>query len=58
METTHISINREIDKEDVVCIYNGQSAIKRNEITPSAAIQMDLKIIILSEENQKKTSII
>ena len=31
------------------------SAIKRNEIMPFAATWIDLKIIIVSEVNQKKT---
>ena len=30
------------------------SAIKKNEIMPSAATQMDLEIITLSEVNQKE----
>ena len=32
------------------------SAIKKNEIMPSAATQMDLEIIILSEVRKKKTN--
>ena len=34
------------------------SAIKKNEIIPFVATQMDLKIIVLNEVNQRKTSII
>ena len=34
------------------------SAIKKNEIMPSAATWMNLEIIILSEISQKKTNII
>ena len=34
------------------------SAIKKNEILPSAATWMDLEIIILSEGSQTKTHII
>ena len=34
------------------------SAIKKNEIIPFAATQMDLEIIILSEVNQTETNII
>ena len=34
------------------------SAIKKNEIMPFAATWMDLDIIMLSEENQKKTNTI
>ena len=42
-----------MDKEDVVCIYNGiYSAIKKNEIMPFVATQMDPEIIILSEVSQ------
>ena len=46
-----MSINRGMNKEDVVHIYNLEyySAIKKNEIMSSAATWMDLKIIILSE---------
>ena len=38
-----------MDKEDVVYIHNGISAIKKNEIISFAATWMDLEIIILSE---------
>ena len=34
------------------------SAIKKNEIMPSAATWMDLKVIIISEVIQTKTNII
>ena len=58
-----MSINRGMDKEDVVYIYNGilytmeYSAIKKNEIMPFAATWMDLEIIILSEVRKRKTNI-
>ena len=55
MEASEMSIEREIDKEDVVHIYYTMecfSAIKRNEIVPSAATWMDLEIVILSEISQ------
>ena len=43
-----------MDKEDVVHMYNGILAIKKNEITSFAATWMDLEIIILSEVSQKE----
>ena len=52
-----MSINREIDKEDVVQIYNVcYSAIRRNKIMLSEAIWMDLDIVIPSEVSQRKTN--
>ena len=53
-----MSINRGMDKEDVVHIYNGILVIKKNEIMPFAVTWMDLEIIILSEVIQTKTNII
>ena len=47
-------INRGLDKADVVHIYNGILAIKKNEIIPFTATWMDPKIIILSEVNQRQ----
>ena len=55
-----MSINRGIDKEDVVHIYTMEyySDIKKNEIMPFAVTWMDLELVILSEVSQTKTSII
>ena len=47
-------INRGMDKEDVVHMYNGILAIKKNEITSFAATWMDLEMITLSEVTQKE----
>ena len=63
-----MSIDRGMDKEDVVCVYihihtyththththEYYSAIKKNEIMPFAATWMDLEIIKLSEVGQNK----
>ena len=47
-----MSIKRWTDK-DVVCIYNGILAIKKNEM-PFVALWIELEIIILNEVNQTK----
>ena len=53
-----MSINRGMDEDDVVHIYNGYySTIKRNEIMPFAATWMDLEIVILSEVSQTEKDI-
>ena len=53
-----MSIDRGMDKEDVVYLYNGILVIKKNEIMPFAATWMDLEIIILNEVSKRKTNII
>ena len=45
----------ELDKEDVLYLYNEILVIKKSEIMPSVATGLDLEIIILNEVRQKKT---
>ena len=54
MGAAYKSVDRWMEKEDLVHIYTVEyySAIKENEIMPSAATWMDLEIIILSEVYQ------
>ena len=48
-------IDRGMDKEDAVRIYNGiVLSHKKNEIIPFAATWMDLEIIILSKSEKGK----
>ena len=47
-----MSINRGLDKEDVVHIYNGVLAIKRNEIGSFVEMWMDLKTVIQKSESK------
>ena len=55
-----MSINRGMDKEDVVPLYNGILLSHKimSKIMPSAATQMDLEIVTLSELRHRKTNII
>ena len=47
-----MSINRGMDKEDVVHIYNGILLSHKNQIVPFVAAQMQMEVIILSEVSQ------
>ena len=57
MEATWVSINRWMEKDDVVNIYTMEyyAIIKKNEILPFAGTWMDLEGIMLSEISQRKT---
>ena len=46
-------LNRGTDNEDVVHIYNGILAIKKNEVMILSSTWMDLETIILSEVKDK-----
>ena len=48
--------DRQMDKEDVVCIYTTEqhSVIKKNEIMPFATSWMDLETVILTEVKAEK----
>ena len=47
-------VNRQMDKEDVVHIYNGILALKRNEIGSFVETWMDLETVIQSAVSQKE----
>ena len=49
-----MSINRGMDKADVVHIHNGiLFSYKKNEIMPSATTWRDLEVVIPSEVSEK-----
>ena len=52
IEAACTSTDRGMDKEDVIHVYNGTTARKKNEIIPSAATWMDRETVILSEGSQ------
>ena len=54
MEPMQMPTDRRMDKEDVVHIYNGILAIKRNEIGSFVEMWMDLETVIQSEVSQKE----
>ena len=49
-----MSIDRGMDKEDVVYAMEYYSAIKKNKIMPFAVTWMDLEIVIQSKVSQKE----
>ena len=55
-----MSINIEMEKEDVVHVCNGilLSHKKEQNIVPFAEMWMDLEIVILNELRQRETNII
>ena len=55
MEATFMSINRKMNKEDMVHIYDGILLSKKKKkewIMSFAPIKMDLEIVLLSELSQ------
>ena len=58
MKATYLSIDRELDKEDMVHKHNEVLVIKRNEIMPFSTTWMDLEIVTLSEVSETRTNIV
>ena len=62
MEATQVSINREMDKEDVIhiliYIVEYYSTIKKNEILPFAATWLYLENIMLSVMSDRERQIL
>ena len=60
MEATYISINRGMDKKDVVYIHNGghKKVTKRNKIGSFLEMWTDLQTVTQSEMTQKKYHIL
>ena len=55
MERAQMSINRWMDKEDMVCVYYGiLLSHHKNEILPLATMWMELESIMLSEISQSE----
>ena len=54
-QTQLVSINRWMNKKDVVYIYSGiLPSIKKNEFLPLAAIWMDSELIMVSKRTSEK----
>jgi len=61
MEATQVSINRLMDKEDVIHTYTHNAkvlTIKNNEMLPFATTWMDLEGIVLNKIRLRKTNTI
>ena len=54
MEATQMSIDRGMDKEDILQAMEYYLAIKRNKIGPFIETWMDLDIVIQNEVSQKE----
>ena len=53
-----MSINRGMDKEDMVHIYNGMLLMKKNEIMPFVATWMEVEIVEWSKSDRERRNII